>query len=118
MAITLGQILDFPSSALARYEPRGSTFIGIVELLGDAAYPTGGYPITAALVGLNQLQWVVPLSANGGVVPAWDQVNSKLKLLNGNSSGTYAANAAMSECAASSTNVSTATKIYLLVSGI
>lgn len=54
----------------------------LVDITGDASYPTGGWAITAAAVGLNSIQHAIIGSPPvGGVVASFDDVGvSKLKM--------------------------------------
>lgn len=56
----------------------------------DNSYPTGGEAVTAGLVGLNTIQFVIPL-VNGANFSVWDRTNSKLLIYTAD--GVEAANA-------------------------
>ncbi|SRR5581483_1394377 len=114
MAITVSQVLDFPSASIKRLDIPGDVFLGVVELAGDSSYPTGGYPITPALLGLMNIKFAVPLATNDGHVAVLDQANMKVKLFVGDNP-----NASVGPLVekASGSNVST-TRIYLLVAGV
>lgn len=51
--------------------------IGVLDLLCDNSYPTGGYPVTAADFGLNDVIVVIPQGA-GGLLFEYDYANKKL----------------------------------------
>ncbi len=60
----------------------GSRRRAIATITGDTSYPTGGYPLTAAMFGLSTLDTVLApaLDQTGTWFVTWDQTNSKLKL--------------------------------------
>lgn len=62
----------------------GKHRVKMVDITGDASYPTGGYAITGAQVGLRNIigvHFVGGLSAGNGVMPFWDNVNGKMMLV-------------------------------------
>lgn len=75
-----------------------------VEVSLDASYPTGGYVLSAASLGMKTLRAIVP-SEPAGYSVGWDMANGKLVLYT--AGGTQVANA---------TNLSTV-KIRLFVIG-
>lgn len=83
------------------------------ELALDNAYPqaTGGYPINAETFGLTTMDWFLPVCASTGFVPVLDRANSKLRMFK-----QTGADGALVEVA-NGVDLS-ATKVYLLVSGI
>ena len=61
-------------------------------ITGDTSYPTGGYAITAAQVGMNTIQsGIADNDTAASRLSSWDQTNKKLKLFTALS--TEAANA-------------------------
>lgn len=80
MAMTLSQILDYPSSGVKRLDVPGADFTGKVELNGDTSYPTNGMPVTAAMFGLMTLKSAIPVAVTAGHTLGWDNVNQKVLL--------------------------------------
>jgi hypothetical protein len=78
MSLTVNPIRA--AGRLQRLDVPGDQAMGLVELVGDTAYPTNGYAITPALLGLIAIDWFVPICCSGGLIPVWDQANQKLKL--------------------------------------
>ncbi len=76
------------------------------------SYGTDGLPVTAAIVGMAAIDFVLPSFAgtggvaNGPVSAWWDQTNSVIKLLKASNSGVDAG-----------TNITTAGYVYALVIG-
>lgn len=54
----------------------------VKKLTFDTDYPTGGYPLTAALLGLSSVEYV-SCNGTGGFVCEYDYAASKLKVLTG-----------------------------------
>ena len=59
----------------------------VVDVTYDASYPTGGYAITPASLGLEQILGVLPGGNLGGVVPSYNLSTGKLQLFGGAASG-------------------------------
>lgn len=64
----------------------GSRVEGVIfDFKADAAYATGGYPITAAAIGMKRITAISdfgPVTAGAsGKVAEYDQVNGKVKIL-------------------------------------
>lgn len=78
----------------------GDLFTRVVDVTLDASYPAGGYPLTAAQLGLGTNGVVVFVDAGmskvSGWVVAWDYTNGKLQVFDGSG----AANAVSHEVAA------------------
>lgn len=52
--------------------------IGVLDFTGDASYPTGGYPVTAANFGLTDVVAVVVQAGPSGLLFEYDYANQKL----------------------------------------
>jgi len=82
MALTVKVGAELESSAPGANKRK----VLIVELTGDASYPAGGYPITAAMFGLIAIEMVLlnpSFTTNDAalrLVAKWDKVNSKVTL--------------------------------------
>ena len=50
-----------------------------ITVTGDASYPTGGYAVTAANCGVDEIYAVIPAGGFDGYVAEFDYTNSKLK---------------------------------------
>lgn len=80
------------TNIIVRGSSLGGRKLRLVKIVGDNAYPAGGYAVTAANCNFdNGLDALVPLGVFGaegaagtGLVPQWDRTNSKLKLWKGN----------------------------------
>jgi hypothetical protein len=57
-----------------------SNYQNILTITCDNAYPTGGYPLPAAKMGLTTIDFVFPSSSSTGHSVHYDHANSKLKL--------------------------------------
>lgn len=103
MALTLAPPAGNATAILtSRTYITGDRLEVLIDVVGDASYPTGGYPLTAAQLGLsteldfiNGTVYAAPVATITSV--SYDAVNSKLKFLAG---GAEVANA---------TNLSTVT---------
>lgn len=86
MALTFVKATDTPN------EPQtfGQFKALLVDLTPDNSYPTGGYALTLAQLGLNHVVGVISLG--GGVSWTYDAANAKLKAFSG-ATGLQIANA-------------------------
>ena len=62
-----------------KHPQKGGFRSGYVDITLDAAYPSGGWPITAANLVLSTLHNLMPPGSKNGFVLEWDHVNGKLK---------------------------------------
>lgn len=77
MALGIGQPAKQRKARL-----NGNQVWDIFSLTLDTDYPTGGYPLTASLVGFGSIDFV-DAPGVGGYVLEYDYTNSKLKVLFG-----------------------------------
>lgn len=94
MALT-SKTQDAQNSVAGIMEAPGGYFAGIKEIQLDNSYPTNGYAITAAILGLSKIRKFLPTCLGPTLTASindfsYDVANGKVKLYNG---GTEVSNA-------------------------
>lgn len=75
MTVTVADITGAPPSPVIG-ATRGKVDV-IKEITFDSSYPTGGEPITPAMLGLSTID-ILRANPAGGYVLSWDDANAKL----------------------------------------
>lgn len=96
----------------------GDLFFRIVDITLDNSYPAGGYPLTAAQLGLgaNGVIYLVDpctVSKTGGWLVGWDFTNSKLQVFDGSG----VASAVMHEIAAATSLAAVVVRAFVCGKG-
>lgn len=103
------------SAAIVKRGAAGDMFFRIVDVTLDAAYPSGGYPLTPAQLGLGAsgIPYMVDaatVSKTGGWLVGWDYTNGKLQVFDGSG----AASAVMHEVAANTVLTGVVARLFVM----